>query len=373
MHSGIGMTLVSLEGQFLDVNPTLCKFLGYSETELLEYDFQALTHPDDLRRDVENLKSLLAGEIETYSLEKRYRHKAGYYLWGMLTVSLVNGEDGRPMFFLSQIQDVTEAREHAEMLARARDAAERADQAKSRFLAMMSHEIRTPMNAVLGFTSLLRSTPLNDEQKDFLEIIESSGERLLGLINDVLDFSKIESGTITVKPAPMDVRDCVSEVFRLLKPTVSAKGLQYDLVVHREVPVGILSDRSRLTQILINILGNAVKFTDAGTVTFRVEAVPWEGRNWQWKFRVTDSGPGIASGMEEKIFQIFVQGDDGLARSHGGSGLGLAISQRLAALLDGEIKVGNVPGGGAEFCVCLIAPAIEHLEEADGRTEIRGT
>lgn len=367
LHSGIGMALVSTEGQFLDVNPTLCDFLGYEEEELLTHDFQSLTHPEDLSRDLDCLEKMLAGEIETYAIEKRYRHKEGHYLWGMLTVSLIRGEDGSPLFFLSQIQDVTARRKNVEALARARDEAEEADRAKGNFLATMSHEIRTPMNAVLGFASLLRSTPLNEDQKEYVQIIESSGERLLGLISDVLDFAKIESGTISVQPAPMNVRRCVDEVFLLMRPTAEAKRLTYDLVVDPGVPEGCVSDASRLTQILVNLLGNAIKFTEKGAVTLRVAAAVGESGTADWEFRVTDNGPGIPAGMEEEIFQLFFQGNGAHPDHQEGSGLGLAISRRLAELLDGRIEVRNVPSGGAEFCLHLNAPMAEVPQTSPAR------
>jgi PAS domain S-box-containing protein len=258
--------------------------------------------------------------------------------------------------------DVTEEKQAEADMVRARATAELADKAKSEFLATMSHEIRTPLNGILGYTDLLKTPALDSQQREFLETIESSGDHLLEVINDVLDVSRIEAGKMQIELAPFDVRDCVREIFEMLRPAATGKGLAYVCEIDPQLPTGMISDRGRVAQVLTNILGNAIKFTDSGEVRLEVSAFP--GEKWNWKFRVTDTGPGIAPAALEQIFQPFYQADGSAGRRHGGTGLGLTISRRMAELLDGTLLVENRAGGGSEFILALRAASVKGLRES---------
>jgi PAS domain S-box-containing protein len=631
-HAPIGMSLVSLEGRWLRVNPALCEIVGLSEAELLATDFQTITHPDDLEADLTQLRQCLAGEISSYHLEKRYFHRDGQLVHVLLNVSLVRDDHGRPLHFVSQIQDITARKEwlaelnrvterlqlataaagvgiwdldvrrnvliwdeqmhllygvpadrfggaleawerqlHPEDLPRARReleqalrgqsvlnttfrviwpdgtvrhiralaavhrdaggqalrmlgtnwditeqvqaqeslrrsesfirqvvdlntvlifvqdregrfvlcnraaaefygttvermigrrdadfgadaetlarlqledrevletkldkfipeemypnargefrwlqtvkrailspageathllvmatditarklveqesrraqeaalatnlelaetnaqleraiaranemafAAEAAARAKADFLATMSHEIRTPMNGVIGMTSLLLDTPLSPEQTRFVETVRSSGESLLVIINDILDFSKIESGKMTLEISSFDLRACVEQSLDLFTAKAAEKRLRLSWTVAAEVPRMLLGDVTRLRQVLVNLVGNAVKFTDAGEVSVTVAAEPGAAGT-QWHFAVRDTGIGIPRDKLHLLFQSFQQIDSSTTRRFGGTGLGLAISRRLCELMGGRLWVESEPGRGSVF------------------------
>ncbi len=363
--AGIGMALVALDGRFVRVNKALCEIVGYAEPELLQKTFQDITHPEDLEADLTLARELVAGRRRVYHLEKRYVHREGHSVWIRLTASLVRDAAGTPLQAIAQIEDITERRRLEESLASARDQALEASRLKSEFLATMSHEIRTPMNGVIGMTALLRDTPLTATQADYVRTIESSGESLLTIINDILDYSKIEAGRIDLEIAPFDVRECVDDALDLFTGRAKEKNLRLEVALAAGVPAYAAGDATRLRQILVNLLNNAIKFTDAGQVRVGVNAEPIDPatRRQRLKFVVRDTGIGIPPEGMDRLFKSFSQVDASMTRRFGGTGLGLAISKRLAELMGGTMWADSEPGQGSTFHFTVLveplaAPAI---------------
>lgn len=266
--------------------------------------------------------------------------------------------DGRALRAVGTAIDITKEKEESQELIRAKEAAMAADKAKSEFLAVMSHEIRTPLNGVLGFVSMLKNTPLDSEQQSYVETMESSGQGLLSLVNDILDLSKIESKEIHVESSTFEIRPFIRRIHQQLQSQAMQRGLKYDYFVEYAVPKNIHTDQMRLGQILTNILGNALKFTEEGSVDLSVSAKPLGvfQKNWEWRFTIRDTGPGIPQDGLNNLFKLFYQVDSSATRRHGGTGLGLAISQRLVKLLGGDIEVRSEVGYGSEFTIVLTAP-----------------
>jgi len=271
---------------------------------------------------------------------------------------------GKIVGAIETVRDVTERKRFEDELARAKDAAESANRAKSAFLAMMSHEIRTPMNAIIGMSSLLLDSSLSAQQRDFVQTIRNSGESLLTIINDILDFSKIEAGRLELEQSPFDVRECVESSLELFSFRARNRGLELGCLIDTSVPAAIFGDPTRVNQNLVNLIGNAMKFTERGEIVVSVDARRVEkqsnsqahgeatNQNDAWfelHFAVRDTGIGIEPERMKHLFQAFSQADSSTARRYGGTGLGLAISKRLAEMMGGRIWVESEPGKGSTF------------------------
>ena len=484
-EAAIGMALVSPGGRWLKVNPALRQILGYSEEEMLSGDFQTLTHPDDLDDDLFLVRRALEGEMDVYQMEKRYFHKQGHVVWVLLSVSLVRDLDGRPLYFIAQIQDIsgkrqaeesleklhlhaleqkavlenvldnipcavfwkdrrsvylgcnkraardlgfrspdeligkstfdfsfereeaesfvrcdrevmeggvprldmeesqtgadgvrrkiltskvplrgadgevtgvlgvytdiTERKREEEELRAAKVLAEEANQAKGEFLAGMSHEIRTPMNGIMGLTALVLDTDLTADQREYLEMVKSSADSLLNIVNDILDFSKIEARKLDLDAADFRLREGIDETIKALAIQANEKRLKLECRIAPEVPEVLVGDAFRLRQVVVNLIGNAIKFTGRGGITLAVTVDDVSAESAGLHFSVADTGIGIPPEKQRRIFEAFTQADGSTTRRYGGTGLGLSIATQLVTLMGGRIWVESAVGKGSTF------------------------
>lgn len=332
--AAVGIAHVTPDGRLLSVNHRFAAIAGYSEEELVGLHFRHISHPDDYVEDARSAAALIEGKAESYSIEKRYIRKDGSIIWINLTVSLVRDAAGDPDFFVSIVEDVS-----------ARRSAELASAAKSTFLANMSHEIRTPMNGILGFADLLLDGELPPEQRRQVKMIADSGRSLLRLINDILDLSKIEAGQMDVASEPFELAHALNACLNLVRPTADQKGLALTAMFDPALPHMVMGDGLRLRQIVLNLLGNAVKFTESGSVGLVARSLPRE----RIEISVEDTGPGIATDRQAAVFGKFVQANARIAGRYGGSGLGLSISAQLAKLMGGTLSLESTPGSGSRF------------------------
>jgi PAS domain S-box-containing protein len=493
-HAPIGMALVGLDGALVKLNEVYCAVIGYSAEEATTLDFQTITHPDDLERDMDLLRQLLAGEIDRYQLEKRYIRKDQTIVWVRLSVSVVLAPDGSPKHFIAQIQDlsaerqaedryrlmaenatdiivtsdlnghgtfispastavtgwtpdermghqpfaithpddveglrktfgrllagkrvarvrwrarhkttqewiwlesqpallrdpatnaptgfldvirdVTAQKAQEDALAQARLDAEAAMRSKADFLANMSHELRTPLNSIIGFSRLLtESQGLEAEDQRRVGLVHSAGQALHAVIDNVLDFSKLEAAALDLHCAPFDLGALVTQTVSMLEPQAAAKDLRLRVLIDAKAPSKVVGDIGRLRQVLLNLLSNAVKFTADGGVTATLICLDNDPVQPRIRIEVVDTGAGIATEKQTGLFNRFVQAGSSVSAHYGGTGLGLAISKQLISLMGGEIGVSSRPGQGSTFWFELALPLGEPGEIATADRDTRG-
>jgi PAS domain S-box-containing protein len=332
------------EGRVSYVNDAFCALAGRTRETLLGTSFE-------LTVIEQGETAVLADGTRSYDQKIATPDGAHWIAWREVAVRSGNARGAEVQ---SVGRDVTDRVQAERALADARDQAEAANRAKSRFLAMVSHEIRTPLNGILGMADLLRDTALTPEQTTYAKAVKMSGDTLLSLIEEILDFSKIESGRLDLDARPFDLRALIEETVELIAPRAQAKELEIASFVDDSLPGQVVGDAARLRQVLLNLIGNAIKFTDKGGVTIMVEPGIWPH---EIGFLVRDTGIGIAPQEQDRIFLEFEQADSGAARKFAGTGLGLAISRRIIERMDGRIALESAPGAGSMFHVALPLPA----------------
>ena len=333
-HAPIGMALLDLDGRWIKVNDAICKFLGFRKDELLATTLKDLTHPDDSEKNEEQIKLLMAGEIDTYQLEMRYIHRNGAVVWGLLSVSLARDGAGEPNYFISQILDITHRRE--------------VDKLQAEFISTVNHELRTPLTAIQGALGLLKANfdeRANLKEKTLLSHSYESAQRLARLVNDILDIEKMSQGELDYRIERTDIVALVRQIIESQAPSAEKWGVRIDAELPpAEIAVDV--DVDRFSQALINIMSNAAKFSNgANRIIVNVEQLADE----TVKVSVQDFGPGIPAAFRPKIFGKFAQADSSSTRKAQGSGLGLSITKSIIEALGGSVGFDSVEGEGSTF------------------------
>jgi two-component system sensor histidine kinase/response regulator len=375
----VGIVLADDMGNLTYVNEHYLRITGLKAESAHGTVWKTVIHPENLQGFCEIREKALANK-EDYAVSYRYLNRDGRTVWVDTVAKRFTKKDGDKHGYVVVIQDVTERHNAEERLRDAKELAEAASRAKSEFLANMSHEIRTPMNGILGMTDLVLDTELQPEQRENLEMVRSSAESLLGIINDILDFSKIEAGRLDLESVSFSLLDCIESALDPLAVRAQQKGLEVTWALQGDIPELLMGDPTRLRQILINLAGNAIKFTKDGEVSVLAQRLPSKEGFITIRFSVSDTGIGIPKEKQQQIFDAFSQADSSTTREFGGTGLGLSISTRLIQMMNGEIGLESAPGKGSTFtftvpfligtAVAPALPALTHPEMLNQRVLI---
>jgi PAS domain S-box-containing protein len=349
--ANIGIWDWDLDSNTVYLSPEWKRQLGYEDHELASsfQEWESRLHPEDHDRSLATIEAYLSVRASEFELEHRLRHKDGSYRWILARGTIIQDEGTLSSRMVGIHLDVTDRKMGEEVHRQAKEIAEAASQAKSQFLANMSHEIRTPMNGVLGMAELLLRCALGDKERHLTESIHRSGSVLLAIINDILDFSKIEAGKLQLETISFEVRRTIQEAVDLAMPEAQKKHLKLSWHVASDIPAYLLGDPMRLRQIIVNLVGNAVKFTEQGVIEVVVSVESHRGELYGLSVMVRDTGIGISPEAQVHIFAAFSQADGSTTRKYGGTGLGLAIVKQLVTLMGGHIKLQSAPGEGSTF------------------------
>ena len=347
----------SVDGRVVYLSPSVMDVLGYEPETLIGRSMISFLHPDDRATNLPVYQQILAGERSgKTAMTYRLRHRQGHWVWVESNPILIRDRDGAPFEFIDVSRDVSARVQLESDLRAARDAAEEAAQVKSAFLANMSHEIRTPLTAILGFTDLLADqADLPDSARARVARVAGAGQALLSIVNDVLDFSKLEAGHFEIAPRPCAPDQVLREALLMFSPQAEAKGLTLTFEAD-DLPAVLAIDPDRVRQILLNLIGNAIKFTDKGGIRL---GAAYDAQSERLSVSIADTGGGMTKAEQAKLFQRFSQVDATITRRHGGTGLGLAICRGLVEAMGGEIRVASKRGDGSTFHFQIAAPVAE--------------
>ena len=375
--SEFSIITTDLDGMVVGFSAGAEKMLGYQANEVIHTHTPALFHLEsEVISRAHELSQIYGTDItgfDTFVILARsggaetrewtYVHKSGIQIPVQLTVTAITSPTCDVTGYLGIAKDISAEKRASPALMQALENAEEASKSKSAFVANMSHEIRTPMNAVLGMAHLLSTTQLTFEQKRYVNMIQSSGQSLLTLINDILDFSKIEAGKLEISSSPFRLQSMMSNIASIMSVYAGEKNLELAIGIEPTIPQVLLGDSSRIQQVLLNLIGNAIKFTDHGEVSLFIEETHREGTLSHLAFHVSDTGIGINEEQKSRLFHAFTQADVSTTRKYGGSGLGLAISKQLIEMMHGDLELKSTPGAGSRFTFRLSLPIEEIISE----------
>ncbi len=362
-HAPDMITRTTLQGEILYISPSSVRVFGYDPDEMRLQNAQAMVHPEDFARVMQGIFRLIEERIPRLPEPTTYRakHKDGHWIWVETNPTLVFDEHGEPIEFIDIVRNVTQTKQFEAELDEARRRAEAAAAAKSAFLANMSHELRTPLTSIIGFSRLIgERSDLPGDAGHYIRRIRDGSEALLAIINDVLDFSKLDAGQVDLESQPMALQRLVEDTVGLLAIQAEAKGVRLAIELDPEAPAHVLGDEARLRQVLLNFLSNGIKFTNEGSVTVRTR---YDRATERLRMTVADTGAGISPEAVSRLFERFSQAEVSINRTHGGTGLGLAICKGIIELMGGEIGVDTEIGKGSSFWFEVPAPAAEAGED----------